>query len=90
MAHVAVNILFTSQQSLKDYDIYKFSTNSLQKLEVTYFTHLQAMIHTTELTTDTLKNFYPFSLCNMLHELQRYDKAMTRYDNNRYIHILLL
>jgi len=29
MAHVAVNILFTSQQSLNNYDIYKFSTNSL-------------------------------------------------------------
>jgi hypothetical protein len=29
MAHVVVNILFTSQQSLNNYDIYKFSTNSL-------------------------------------------------------------
>lgn len=29
MALVAVNILFTSQQSPSNYDIYKFSTNSL-------------------------------------------------------------
>ena len=29
MAHVAVNILFTSQQFLNNYDIYEFSTNSL-------------------------------------------------------------
>jgi hypothetical protein len=77
MAHVAVNMLFTSQQSLINYDIYKCSTNSLLQLQVTYFTHLQAMIHMTELTTDTLKHFCFLTLCNMLHELQRYDKAMT-------------
>ena len=39
MAHVAANILFTSQQSLYDHDIYKFSTNSLWQSEVTYFTY---------------------------------------------------
>jgi hypothetical protein len=77
MAHVAVNILLISQQSLNNYDIHKFSTNSLWQLEVTYFTHLQTMIHMTELTTDSLKHFCSLTLCNMLHELQRYDKAIT-------------
>jgi len=48
------------------------------------------MIYTTALTTNTLEHFYSLTLCNMLHGLQRYDKAMTRYDNNRYIDILLL
>jgi len=90
MALVAVNILFTSQQSPSNYDIYKFSTNSLWQWEVTYFTHLQAMIYITALTTNILKHLYSLTLCNMLHELQRYDKAMTRYDNKRYIHIFHL
>lgn len=43
------------------------------------------MIYITALTTNTIKHFYSLTLCNMLHELQRYDKAMARYDNNRYI-----
>ena len=67
MAHVAVKILFTSQQSLNNYDIYKFSTNSLWQLEVAHFTHLHAMIHITALTTDTLKHFHSLTLFNMLH-----------------------
>ena len=70
VACVAVNILFTSQQSLTHCDIYKFSTNSLWQLEVTFFTYLQAMIHITAFITDTLKHSYSLTLCDMLHELQ--------------------